>query len=565
MAEAGQSTSPRVTETFPTYYGSVAEQERIALYGWNPPPATSAEERAHNLQKAIRLKEEKIALIKGLPHRYAWKWYPWAREFFESKNKQNFLCAANQISKSSTQIRKCIEWATNTELWPTLWDRPPTLFWYLYPDKNVATAEWKLKWVKEFMPRGEFKDHPIYGWKEFYDRGKIDYIEFNSGVSVYFKSYGQDVQNLQTGTVYAIFCDEELPVEVVEGKTGDKKDLYSELDARLNASGGYFHMVFTATLGQDFWRRCIEPEEGDEEVFPYAWKKTVSLYESMFYEDGTPSHWTAEKIAFTKSKCKNEQEVQKRIYGRFIVLDGRKYSEFDSLRHLKPHHHVPSSWTIYHGADPGTGGEHNHPAALVYVAVSPDRRRGRVFLGWRGDKIETTNDYVVRKHIELKELHKITPVEQYYDWANKDFEITARGLGESYLKAEKSHEVGEGLLNTLFKNDMLIIYDTEDGELGKLAQELSTLKTKTLKRHAKDDFIDALRYAVSKIDWDLSWIGKGELGEYEEEAPPEEDPTGEKYRMRERRGGLNWGKEHEEAENTSVEDEIEEWNEAAGG
>lgn len=531
-----------------SYFGSMAEQEKVALHGWNPPPATSAEERYANLARQARLKEEKISLIQGLPHRYAWKWYPWAREFFQSTNKQNFLCAANQISKSSTQIRKCIEWATNKELWPTLWDREPSLFWYLYPDKNVATVEFKLKWMKEFMPRGEFAEHERYGWKAFYDRGKIDYIEFNTGVCIYFKTYGQDVQNLQTGTVYAIFCDEELP-----------EDLYGELDARLNASGGYFHMVFTATLGQDFWRRCMEPEEDEEKVFPDAFKQTISLYESMAYDDGTPSHWTAEKIAFTRAKCKSEQDVQKRIYGRFIVLDGRKYPTFESNRHLKPWHHLPPNWTIYHGADPGSGGEHNHPAALVYVAVSPDRRQGRVFLGWRGDKIETTNDFIIRKHIDLKKEHNVEPIEQYYDWANKDFELTARGLNENYLKAEKSHEIGEGLLNTLFKNDMLIIYDTEDGELSKLARELSTLKEKTLKRHAKDDFIDALRYAISKVDWDFSGIIDIK-SEYVEPAPEEEDPTGEKYRNRSRRGESS-----EDAEKVNgIEEEIEEWNEAYG-
>ena len=257
------STSPSPEPN--RYYGSLAEQEEIALKGWTPPPATDAGVRYQNLLKQAKLKEQKILLIQNLPHRYAWKWYTWARTFFESRNKQNFLCAANQISKSSTQIRKCIDWATNVELWSELWDRPPTLFWYLYPDRKVATAEFELKWEKEFLPRGEFKEHERYGWRKVYERGAIDYIEFNTGVRVYFKSYGQDVQNLQTGTVYAIFCDEELP-----------EDLYGELDARLNASGGYFHMVFTATLGQDFWRRCMEPEEGDEVVFPAAHKQTVS-------------------------------------------------------------------------------------------------------------------------------------------------------------------------------------------------------------------------------------------------------------------------------------------------
>ena len=540
------STSPKPKNYVPTYFGQ-SDEERVALGEYAPLPATDEEMRAENLRRQIAFQKQKNELIYGLPHRYGWKWYVWAREFFESRNHLNFLCAANQISKSSTQIRKCIEWATNKALWPQLWDREPNLFWYLYPERSVATAEFKLKWVREFLPRGEFKDDPVYGWREFYKRGEIDYIEFNSGVSVYFKTYAQDTQHLQTGTVYAIFCDEELPEEY-----------YPELDARLNASKGYFHMVFTATLGQDFWRRCIEPDEGDEVVFPQAAKWTASLYDSMYYEDGTPSHWTADKIAFVKAKCKSHDEVQKRIYGKFIVLSDRIYPHFSAVKHVKRAHPIPPSWLWYAGADPGSGGAHGHPAALCYVAVSPDYRQGRVVFGWRGDKIETTNDFVVRKHIELKSKYKISPELQFYDWANKDFQLTARGLGETFLKADKSHDTGEGLLNTLFENDMLIIYEDEDGELSKLCRELSSLKKKTLKKHAKDDFCDALRYAVSRIPWDLSGI-VGKKSEYVEPEKPEDDP--EKLQMMERRG-MTFGHVEKKDE---VQAEFDEWNAFAEG
>ena len=76
-----------------------------------------------------RIKE----LREDLPHLYGWKFYPWSREFFESRNKMNLLCAANQIGKSSIAIRKNIEWACNKKLWPELWDTEPKQFWYFYP------------------------------------------------------------------------------------------------------------------------------------------------------------------------------------------------------------------------------------------------------------------------------------------------------------------------------------------------------------------------------------------------------------------------------------------------
>jgi hypothetical protein len=164
----------------------------------------------HKLEK-IKTLEQKLELQEGLPHLYGFPWYPWAREFFESQHKYNFLCAANQISKSSTQIRKAIHWATEQSLWPKLWKSKPLQFWYLYPTAEVATVEFEKKWVPEFLPRGKYKDDPIYGWKADYIKDSIQAIHFNSGVSIYFKSYAQKTANLQTGTVWVIWADEEMP------------------------------------------------------------------------------------------------------------------------------------------------------------------------------------------------------------------------------------------------------------------------------------------------------------------------------------------------------------------
>lgn len=435
----------------------------------------------------LRLLEQKVLLREELPHLHGWPWYPWAKRFFESTNHYNFLCAANQISKSSTQIRKCIDWATNTDKWPMLWRQRPLQFWYLYPTRDVATIEFEKKWVPQFLPKGSFKEHPKFGWREKYQDQKIYALHFHSGVSVYFKTYGQDVKDLQTGTVDAMFLDEELPEE-----------LYSELNMRITASNGYFHMVFTATLGQEFWRETIE-ERGKNEKFPLAFKEQISMYDCLEYEDGSQTPWSKERIEEITRSCKNTAEIQRRVYGRFVVDGGLKYPCFERERNLKEGHPLPRDWKIYAGVDIGGGGE-GHPSAIVFVGVSPDYKKGRVFRGWRGDHLQTTASDVFHKFTELKE--NLVCTGQFYDWHNKDFGTIATRLGEPFVAAEKSHDLGEQVLNTLFKNEMLIIYD--EPELRKLAAELCTLKKETHKTKAKDDFSDALRYAVTKIPWDWS-------------------------------------------------------------
>lgn len=493
-------------------------------------------------KELLALKEKRVALMEGLPFLHGWKWYPWAREFFESRNKVNLLCAANQISKSSTQIRKCIDWATNQKLWPALWRQAPVQFWYLYPTSKQARIEFETKW-KQFLPKGAYKTDPIYGWKEEFVNKELFAIHFNSGVHVYFKTYAQDTSALQTGTCDAIFCDEELPMEHFE-----------ELMFRLSASDGYFHMVFTATLGQEFWRQTMDPLPHEQEKLPGAYKREVALFECRVYEDGTPSHWTEEKIQQVINRCSTANEILKRVHGKFIKDDGgRKYEAFDIKHHIKTKHPLPKGWLVYGGVDIGSGGKEGHPSAIVFIAVAPDFSKGRVFLGWRGDGIATTASDVLEKFRALKKDNNLTITGQYYDWACRDFFEIATRMGEAFVPADKSHEKGEQVLNVLFKNDMLFLYD--DAELQKLAGELASLRKDTPKNKAKDDYVDALRYAVTRIPWDWSVIG-GAKPEKKGNDDPENKKTPYQQEVHDRRQAFA----DSSAESDRIEDEFAEAN-----
>jgi len=247
-----------------------------------------------------------------------------------------------------------------------------------------------------------------------------------------------------------MFCDEELP-----------EAHYAELIFRISSTDGYFHMVFTATIGQEIWRLTMEPEDGEEEKFPEARKWTVSLHDSQFYEDGTPSKWTDARIQMVKNRCATDKEILKRVYGRFVMVtqEGLKYPQFNIKRHMKPAHPLPKDWQVWSAVDPGTGGT-AHPAGILFLAVAPNYKKGRIFLGWRGDNIgDTTAEDVLTQHEKMKREGNIKTIEQIYDPGCKDFATIAGRLGLSFSKANKDHEVGEGIVNVLFKNNMLEIYE----------------------------------------------------------------------------------------------------------
>ena len=450
------------------------------------PPKTTKNKLALKVQSL----EADLQLKEGLPHLFGRKHYQWSYDYVASKNRLNFLCAANQIGKSSANIRKAITWATSPDLWKKLWPTRPQQFWYFYPSIKVCTDEYFEKWVKEWLPTGEYKDHPQFGWTADIQQKKIVSIRFNTGVSIYFRSYEQKLGNLQTSSVHAIFADEEMPVEI-----------YNEIIMRISAPtiAGHFHMVFTATLGLEFWREVIE-ERGEKERFPSAWKRQISMYDCLKYMDGTDSPWTVEAIKQAEAKCRSPAEVSRRVMGKFVLDEGLKYESYRRARNFVQPYPLPSDWLHFSGVDIGSGGLRGHPGAICFVAVSPDFKRGVIYDGWRGDGVETTAGDILQKYRVMRGDRVM--VGEYYDWNSRDFYTIASRVGDAFQRAEKSHEIGEQLVNVLFKNSMLEIFDT--GELYKLDGELQSLQRDTAKSKARDDFTDAMRYAISKIPWDFS-------------------------------------------------------------
>lgn len=480
----------------------------------------------------LRLKQEKAHMIENLPHLYGLKHYDWSRKFFDSIDKYLFLTAANQIGKSSTNIRTIIDWCTNPLKWK-MWRTKPVMLWYLYPTKEIATLEFKMKWINEFLPRGKFEDHKIFGWRAEWRQGNIQAIHFKSGVSIVFKSYMTQQEALQSGTCHAIFFDEEMPA-----------DLWPELVMRTSATDGFIRGVFTATQGQNFWFDVMEVR-GKNEKLPFATKMQISLYDCQFYEDGTASHWSLEKIKEREMACGTEAQRIVRIMGRFAKEEGLKYGAFDRKLNVKPPMAIPHDWHWYCGVDPGGGGD-GHKSSICLVAVRPDYQYGRVVRSWKGNEFEiTTAGDVYLKFQEMRGSRQL--MGQYYDWASKDFNTIATRNGEPFEKADKSHITGESIINTLFKNQALDIDDTEENQ--DLIDELLTLRKDTPKKYANDDAIDGLRYAITRVNWSMEGlVVKSAL-------LPRKQPTVDDERRRTARAG------YQEQLEQDIKREIQEWNE----
>jgi phage terminase large subunit-like protein len=424
-----------------------------------------------------------------LPHLYGFPWYKWAWDFFTSTNEFNFICAANQISKSSTLIRKIILFATAVEIWKDLWPGlkkdAPNPFWYFHVSQGLMTDEFEEKWIPEFLPRGEMKNHETFGWEVKYSYQKVSSLTFNSGVKISFKSYEQKAKIQQGGSVYYVACDEELPAERFE-----------ELDQRRSATNGYFDMVFTATIGQRFWWRAIEGT-GRKETFKDAFKQQISKRDCLTYMDGSPSIWTEEKIRREEERCRNETQKLVRIEGRFI-------RDFNVL--------LPSfSWA---NTIKATGLEEGNTYGLVYV--SPETGYAAIL----ALKVNDTHDKAEVVDCHYFEDKDVSSVEMYVVfaafaerhgftncWCNvegKDFIEIAKNR-EPYVTPMKMPKFQSAkMMNSLFKYNVLSIVKNSE-----MAEDFIY----QLQNADKDDdnfketeMVGALVLGCSQIPWQFSKI-----------------------------------------------------------
>lgn len=502
----------------------------------------SAEKILELKRKELVLAKEKKLWQERLPHKYSHKKYKWSREFHDSLNRVNLVCAANQIGKSTAAIDRHIDNATDKTRWPQLWKTPPKMFWYFYPDSDTLNREWNTKW-KPLMPQ---IDDPEYGWKLVHDRGTPVSIEWNSGVFTYFMYYTKAAAAMQAGTVHEVYADEEMPLHI-----------WDELSLRLARTGGIMNCVFTPTLNQQFWQQAIETDK----VLPNAAKWQVSMFDCLVFEDGSPNTTLTEKdIQEIISKCSNETEVLRRVYGKFVTEVGRTFFAFNFDKNFSPKTADFDKDLIYAAVDYGSGGAEGHPSAILFIAMKPDFKSGQVFRAWRGDGVKTTAGDVYDKYRELSKDLKI--VQACYDPAAADFGTIAERNGLAFTKANKARTDGEKIVNTLFRYQMLSLAE-DDGEISKLGTELSHImdtnnRTRSSKRH--DDLADALRYLCMLIPW--NFVGLSE--KFDERVVEETRPLTEEERkideIKLRRGELDEPKDEWQEFN----DEFSHWNEEYG-
>jgi hypothetical protein len=120
----------------------------------------------------------------------------------------------------------------------------------------------------------------------------------------------------------------------------------------------------------------------------------------------------------------------------------------------------------------------------------------------------TTATDILLKYMEMKTGKNV--ITAFYDHQDIDMSIIAEREGIDLIKAQKSNTWGTGVLNTLFKNEMLEIDKVENWQI--LVRQIKTLRHVTQKNLSKnDDLVDSLRYACASVPWNFSGISAEEI------------------------------------------------------
>ena len=311
----------------------------------------------------------RLDIERELRSRFAlYKPYPKQMEFHNSMASCRLISGANQSGKTIAGTHECAFQATGIyPEWYKGWKGKSRIDVVSgKPVFNVVVAATDSKTLRDSIMKkivgseqDDFSDGLIA--KKYQVPGSIvkarsvtgllDSIQIyreDGGIcTIYFRSYEQGRENLQSLTADYVYCDEEPP-----------QDVYAELMARLNATGGHFAMAFTPLKGltllvQEYWNHDN----------PDKFLTCMNIYEVDHIAK------FPDKIARIKSSFSglSEAEREARMMGIPAMGSGTVYPVSDDSISCEAFE-IPRSWPRIAGLDFGRG---EHPIACAWIAFDP--------------------------------------------------------------------------------------------------------------------------------------------------------------------------------------------------
>jgi phage terminase large subunit-like protein len=291
-------------------------------------------------------------------------------------------------------------------------------------------------------------------------------IRLKNGSRIVFKSYDQGRERWQGASVYAVWLDEEC-----------NQEMFTEAMARTIDCGGKIILTMTPLKGLTwaYTRIYQAPNQPGDDIRHW----TITLFENKYIPDEERSRMF---ILYTAD------EMDRRMYGRFMMVEGAVWKEYNPTRHVITPFDIPESWPRLGGIDFG----YEHPFVCLWAAKDPADdtiyfyreywKQGTLFM-----------DHA--RYILAQEEHPIRVFVADHD-AQGCGELESHGVVTQ--PAEKNVELGIQTVNRLFKQDKIKIFATLKQTLSECAQYHYRPGTEQPDKK-QDDTQDTLRYIVMHV------------------------------------------------------------------
>jgi phage terminase large subunit len=325
-------------------------------------------------------------------------------------------------------------------------------------------------------------------------------VQWVNGSQTWFKTYAQGRESFQAAAVDDIGLSEE------------PKDhhIITECIARVGSKGGQVAIDMTPLMGKTWPYHNIDQKHKPGIV--ESWR--VSLFENPFI---------SQKYKDTLVELYGVDEVDRRVYGLFTMLEGAVFKEWDETRHVQDFGTLPADIDKATSIDLGS----DHPFCALFGGYFDEK-----LYVW-AEYYSKNNNMYSREHAQnilayendLSYFHdhlNLTPVSaRPCDWDRQvRLDLEDGGLHWTTL-AIKDTEASWDLLNRLMKHDKIVIHPRcieliRTIPMYRYKPNRAGADEKEAVMKVDDDPVDALRYLAmyffNGTSYDLTggWAGGGD-------------------------------------------------------
>jgi phage terminase large subunit-like protein len=250
-------------------------------------------------------------------------------DFLNSRSRFRVVFAGNRSGKSKVSAYEVVRFALGLREGVEV----PNEGWVVSPDSRVAFVV-MIPYVKQFLGNQV---------KKFYKREQI--LEVKNGSVIYFKSTDSGVEKFTGASIRYCAIDEDVPEEIfreIVMRTVDKKgDLWITITP----------LYSTWMYEKIYLRQFTDPE--------------LQVFQGSTYENA--SNLPEGEIERLKTLYSPE-ELQARLYGKFLFLEGLVYKEFSLNQHCVMPFHISDDWIRLRFIDVGI----KDPTACIWVAINKE-------------------------------------------------------------------------------------------------------------------------------------------------------------------------------------------------